>query len=348
MTVIDPAVVIPFPAPAVAGDLIEIVPGIYWTQLPLPYQPGHVNTYLIDEGDGWCVVDAGLFDQATRTTWDRILENLPHRRTIKKVLITHWHSDHLGAAGWLCKRFDAPLLMSASEYLKGLTMEFMPRSVAGETERAFFLSHGLDADTTEEWVANGHNYLHMMAPLPLSYHRLVADNELSLGHRTFQIRTVPGHSPEQVILRSLDGDIYFCADQLGLKIAPNIAVQSADPLGDPLSLYLRSLNRIAADAPDAALMLAGHEEPFRGFDARASQLRAYHERRCRIVETACAEGPKSAFELVSHLFKRPPSPVWVGFIMSEAVTYANHLVRQGRLIREQEGERFRFAAARQV
>jgi len=338
------AVTMPFAAPETFGTLAEVAPGILWARLPLPYQPGHVNTYLIDEGDGWCAVDAGLHDDVTRATWDRIIANLPHHRTIKRVLITHWHSDHSGAAGWLCRRFAAPLLMSETEYFKCLLLEFFPRAAAAELERRHFLLHGLDPETTEEWVSSGHKFLHMAAPMPHAYHRLVAGDRLMLGERGFVVRTAPGHSPEEVMLRAAAGDVYLCADQLGPKIAPNIAVQSADPLGDPLTHYLRSLDDIAADHPGGALFLPGHEVPFRGFAARAAELRAYYARRCAVVEAACAEAPKTACELVSKLFRKPPGPVWIGFVMSEALTYANHLAGQGRLVRHEDQGLLRFAS----
>ncbi len=339
------AVTMPFAAPERFGSLVEVAPGVLWSQLPLPYQPGHVNTYLIDEGDGWCAVDTGLYDDDTRATWGRIIDALPHHRTIKHVLVTHWHSDHSGAAGWLCERFGAPLLMSESEYFKCLLLQCFPQRANAELERRHFLLHGLDPETTEEWVRSGHKYLHMSAPMPHAYRRLVARDELRLGRRRFSIRTAPGHSPEEVMLISDDRDVFFCADQLGPRIAPNIAVQSNDPLGDPLSHYLRSLDEIALDQPDPALILPGHERPFHGFAGRVEELKAYYARRVGIVETACDAAPRTALELVSHLFRKPPGPVWIGFVMSEAITYANYLVCQGRLVRQVDGNLMRFAKA---
>jgi hypothetical protein len=109
-------------------------------------------------------------------------------------------------------------------------------------------------------------------------------------------------------------------------------VQCAEPFGDPLALYLRSLEMIAGIVPAAAVILPGHEEPFTGLTRRLEELRAYYERRCGLVEAACREGPKSARELVTHLFRRPPDSVWLGFVMQEAVTYANNLVCRGRLV----------------
>ena len=34
--------------------------GIRRLELPLPFQPGSVNVYLIPQGSGWILVDCGL------------------------------------------------------------------------------------------------------------------------------------------------------------------------------------------------------------------------------------------------------------------------------------------------
>ncbi len=336
--------VVPLEAPAELATPVEVAPGILWAQLPLPYQPGHVNTYLIDDGDGWIAVDTGLDDEVTKAAWERIVGLLPGNPRINKVLVTHWHSDHSGAAGWLCRRFDAPLASSEAEYLKLLQMELMPRAEAGGIERDFYASHGLGGETLEEWVAHGHDYLYTLSPVPRTYRRLHEGDLFRVGGREFVVMTAPGHSPEEVMLRSPTGDVFLCADQLGPRIAPNIAVQASNPLGDPLATYLRALDRIVAEVPDQALLLPGHEQPFRGLASRVAQLKDYYARRCSIVETACAEAPKTALELVSRLFRKPPGSVWIGFVMSEAVTYANHLVERGRLERVTDRGIIRFRA----
>jgi glyoxylase-like metal-dependent hydrolase (beta-lactamase superfamily II) len=50
------------------------------------------------------------------------------------VLVTHYHPDHIGLAGWLCERFALPLLMSQTEYLVSLSIHLEPaRSMPNPT-----------------------------------------------------------------------------------------------------------------------------------------------------------------------------------------------------------------------
>ncbi|MGE0502017.1 MAG: MBL fold metallo-hydrolase [Rhizobiaceae bacterium] len=332
-----------FPDAPDAGEFREIADGVLWLRLPLPYEPGHVNAYLIEDRHGWVAVDAGLFDEATCMIWRRVHERLPGG--ITTVLATHWHPDHLGAAGWICETFGAAFATSESEYLKGLVVQYMPGDEGDALERGFYLSHGLDPAETELWVANGRRFMQETYRLPPTYRKLSSGQTLKLGGRDFSISVAGGHSPEEVMLHDAARGLFLCADMVGPRIAPTMAVQVADPFGDPLSHFLAGLDTIAESCGPEDLLLPGHEVPFRGFHTRADELRAFYARRCDKVVAACMEGPKTGNELLASLFRRRPGPVWVGFLLSEALAYANHLVGKGALERRIEGGIVRFAAA---
>jgi hypothetical protein len=61
----------PPPTPAGAGTAAEIAPGVLRACMKLP-GPLHVNCWLIADGDGWLLVDAGRGDAATRGWWQRV------------------------------------------------------------------------------------------------------------------------------------------------------------------------------------------------------------------------------------------------------------------------------------
>lgn len=88
-----------------------------WLRLPLPMALNHINLYAIEDGEGWAVVDAGLATDVSREGWAKALAGVLGGRSVTRVICTHMHPDHIGLAGWLCERFDAPLLMSRTEYV---------------------------------------------------------------------------------------------------------------------------------------------------------------------------------------------------------------------------------------
>ncbi len=43
-----------------SGEAIDILPGLKWLRLPLPFLLGHINVWLLQDGDGWAIVDTGI------------------------------------------------------------------------------------------------------------------------------------------------------------------------------------------------------------------------------------------------------------------------------------------------
>src|SRR5574341_1567884 len=67
MTLEHPWTVAPAP-----GTVIEVAPGIRWLRMPLPFQLDHINLWLLEDGNGFTVVDTGVGLDATRELWERI------------------------------------------------------------------------------------------------------------------------------------------------------------------------------------------------------------------------------------------------------------------------------------
>jgi glyoxylase-like metal-dependent hydrolase (beta-lactamase superfamily II) len=329
---IAPSLTFPYPAPPEPGAVIEVASGILWLRLALPYRLDHVNVYLIDDGAGWAVLDTGLDDAPTRAAWDALLAGPLLGRPLTRILVTHYHPDHIGLAGWLCERFDLPLLMSQTEYLVSLTIHIDPGALNAEPYRSFYRSHGLDADTTEKLLTNGHRYLRMISGLPRTFRRLIAGERLRIGARTFEVLSGGGHAPEQVMLFCRAENILICADQVLARISPNISVQAMDPEGDPLGIYLRSLASLKRDLPENVLTLPGHNLPFIGLHTRVDELAAHHEARCLAIEDACRCAPHTAADLVPIVFRRAiDDPHQMGFAFSEVLAHVNYMLRENRL-----------------
>jgi len=182
------ALTFPYPTPPEPGSVMEIAPGILWLRLALPYRLDHVNVYLIEDGPGWAVLDTGLDDAATRAAWETLLAGVLRGRPLTRVLVTHYHPDHIGLAGWLCERFGLPLLMSQTEYLVSLSIHLEPGALNAEPYRSFYRSHGLDSETTERLLTSGHRYLRMISGLPRTFCRLIAGELLRFDAVTCRSR----------------------------------------------------------------------------------------------------------------------------------------------------------------
>ncbi len=173
----------PFPAPPKAGETIEVRPGILWARLALPFRLDHVNVYLIEDGAGFTLVDTGIDNPPTREAWEALLAGPLAGRKLTRILATHFHPDHIGLAGWLCERFDLPLLMSQTEYLMALNIRLDPSGLKSEPYRSFYRSRGLSEEHTEILLGNGLRYLRMVSPPPRTFQRIVPGDRIRIGGR---------------------------------------------------------------------------------------------------------------------------------------------------------------------
>ncbi len=321
----------PFAAPPETGALIEAAPGVLWTRIPLPFRLDHVNVFLIEDGDGWAVLDTGIDNKATRAVWEALVAGPLAGRKLTRLIVTHYHPDHIGLAGWLCERFNIPLLTSQTTYLSCLNISLSPGSLDNPVYRDFYLGHGLDEATTAIVATHGHGYLKMVSPLPPTFERLVAGDTLKIGGRGFSILSGDGHAPEQLMLYCAADNFFLAADQVLARISPNVSVWAVEPKGNPLGLYLRSLRALIAEVPADALVLPGHQLPFRGLHTRARELIAHHGERCGLISEACRPAPKSAAELVPVLFKRELDAHQMSFAFSETLAHINHMLHEGVL-----------------
>ncbi len=141
-----------------------------------------------------------------------------------------------------------------------------------------------------------------------------------------------GHSPEHVMLFSAEDNLLIAGDQILAKISPNVSVEAMEPDGDPLGIYLRSLERMKTRLPEDVLVLPGHNLPFVGLHTRADELIAHHEARCMAIVEACRGAPQTAAELVPVIFGRPiDDPHQLVFAFGEALAHINTMIRAGRL-----------------
>jgi glyoxylase-like metal-dependent hydrolase (beta-lactamase superfamily II) len=332
----DPTSALRFPhaQPPQSGELVDIAPGVRWLRLPLPYRLDHVNIYLIESSDGWTVVDTGLGTDACRSAWEKVLGGPMQGQRLDAMIVTHFHPDHVGLAGWLGDRFGLPLSMPRPEYLFSLALQYAPGDLGADVHRPFYHRHGLSKPVTEAVLSRGHEYLRRTTGVPTTYHRIKHGDELPIGGRRFQVLTGGGHALEQAML-SLPGErLFLAADQVIARISPNVSVHAMEPDLDALGIYLRSLSDLRNVVANDVLVLPGHGLPFHGLHERIDELLAHHEQRCDAIEAACRPLPLSVADIVPLVFHRELDEHQTGFAFGEVLAHVNHMLGRGQLVLE--------------
>ena len=98
------------------GEVQKVAPGVFWIRMPLPFRLNHINLWLIEDTDGWTLIDTGMAMDEARNAWSRIIEKHLNGQKINRIIVTHFHSDHAGLAGWLTDKFSSLLWMSQTEW----------------------------------------------------------------------------------------------------------------------------------------------------------------------------------------------------------------------------------------
>ena len=324
------------PAP---GRTVELAPGLRWLRMPLPFALDHINLWLLgdarDGETGWSAVDCGVASDATRANWEQVFATGMDGQRLLRVIATHCHPDHVGLSDWLCRRFDAPLWMTAAEYAFARMMSGALPGVDGSAAVPHFQRHGLSDPALLARLGERRDYFPSLVPaVPASYARLHDGQPVAVGAHVWRVITGFGHSPEHASLYCAALGTLIAGDMVLPRISTNVSVFAVEPEGNPLQRYLDSLERFA-DLPADTLVLPSHGRPFRGLHTRIAQLHAHHAARLAEVTAACA-APHSAMDIVPLMFRRPLDSHQLGFALGEALAHLHKLWRDG-IVRRIEG-----------
>jgi glyoxylase-like metal-dependent hydrolase (beta-lactamase superfamily II) len=333
----------PQPGLPAAGTADEVAPGVHWVRMPLPYALDHINLWLLEDGGDWVVVDTGLGNEATRELWQKVLSERVGTRQVSRVIVTHYHPDHAGNAGWMTQKCSAPLWMSQAEFLTAHAAREGAAGFGRENVAAMYARNGLDDAIAAKMLGGGNHYRRGVPEFPSSYCRLSEGDLLSIGGRQWRVIMGYGHAPEHAALYCDALGVLISGDMVLPRISTNVSVPSSQPQANPLKLFLDSIARYAT-LPADTLVLPSHGQPFRGLRERAAQLQEHHRLRLAELVEACA-APKSAAEVLSTLFRRNLDGHQIFFAMGEAMAHLHFLYEQGLLSRAESGGVVRYIRA---
>ncbi|MCO6415934.1 MBL fold metallo-hydrolase [Siccirubricoccus sp. KC 17139] len=323
------------------GEVREVQPGLLRVRMPLPFPPGHVNIWLLEHAGGWLAVDTAIASRTTRELWTQVLaQKALGGRPLTALLITHFHPDHIGLAGWLCERFGIFPHITRIEWLmaRALWYDSGPDMMAQQI--AHYTSAGCPAEYLSFVESRGPLYQRNVAELPRSFHALKDGRAIAIGGSEWQVVTGAGHAPDMATLYSPERKVLISADQILPRISPYIGLHPGEPEADPLGDFLASNERFRP-LPEDTLVLPSHGEPFATLHRRLDTLAGHHAERLDTLAEACRE-PLTAFEAAQILFPRAAGEMTqIGFTVGETLAHLRRLERQGRLTVE-KGEVWRF------
>lgn len=321
----------PWRTPPGPGGAVVVAPGVAWIRMPLPFQLDHINLWLLEDGTGVAVVDTGVGLEDTRAAWERLFTGHLGGHPVTRVVVTHFHPDHMGNAEWLRERFGCDLWCTQGEWFAAQYARRMRDAHDLEARLGHYRRNGAGEEALARLRKRGNHYPGLVPAVPPEFRALHDGDVVTIGGRGWQVITTYGHAPEHACLWSAEAGVLIAGDQVLPKITTNVSVWPEQKLANPLRRYLDSLDRFRDVAP-GALVLPSHGLPFRGLHERIGQLRDHHDARLAETLDALTE-PRSAADLVPLLFRRELDTHQLGFAMGEALAHLHFLEAEGRAVR---------------
>lgn len=314
------------------APLLDRLPeGVHQASLPTPFPVGDVNCWLFAERPV-TLVDPGMYlPDSLRMLEDLLADNGLAVADVDRVLVTHAHPDHFGAAGWIAERSRATVFCGAAERAK-----LIDAPIDRDLALAVVYDLGLPDDVIASLPA-GMEMLRQIVRYPAPDRVVPIDDGAAFeaGGRKWVAHVTPGHAQGHVSLHDPVADTLLSGDHLLAHITPNPAIEfdSDFDSGRRPSLieYLASLERFAA--LDPAAVLPGHGGAFHDVPTLVAALHTHHERRAeRILDLVDGMGSSSVYEISRVMFP-DLSGMGVMLGLSEVVGHLDLLERAGSVVR---------------
>jgi glyoxylase-like metal-dependent hydrolase (beta-lactamase superfamily II) len=295
-------------------------PSVHQILLPTPWVVSHVQVYLI-ESEPLTLIDCGVESDESRQVLSSALEELGYGlEDLERVVLTHYHRDHLGQAESLRETADALEVWAhqdAVPMIEGFSPE-RDENIAGTA--SLFREYGVPEDLVEEMTRWRSGKVRDEPALCRATHvdHVLRDAD-RLPFKDFELEVIhsPGHTAGHILLHHAESGVLITGDQILGGAVPNTENYYLDGLPDPadplrrrprfkgLLAYRRSLRELRRRS--FSTILPSYGGVIRSADRAIRDALLYYEVRIQRIERSLrsvgALGQSvTAFELWRALF----------------------------------------------
>jgi glyoxylase-like metal-dependent hydrolase (beta-lactamase superfamily II) len=303
--------------------LTEVAEGIFELRLPIPFEDGLVNVFLFMDGDEADLLDCGMNAEDSLDAIHKALDHLGARR-LRRLLVTHIHPDHYGAAGMLAGPGRADLYIHRLEvplvHPRYVELEHLVEEV-----RAYLLVNGVPDDEADV-LSNSQRALSQVVKTAEPSVQLDGAEAVEMGRHRLRVEWTPGHSPGHVCLFAAEGGLLFAGDHILPELSPNIGLHPQST-PDPLHDYLGGLRRMAELAPKE--VLPAHGRPFSDIAGRVDVLTSHHRRRLDQIVEILGQEEKTGWRVALDLWGRRENLYEKRLALQEGLAHLQALAVEG-------------------
>jgi glyoxylase-like metal-dependent hydrolase (beta-lactamase superfamily II) len=296
----------------------------------------HGNAWAIAAGSGVVLVDTGMHEPGSLAQLERALAQVNLRlEHVRLVACTHAHSDHWGQAGPIIDRAGCELWINphlehatraASDWQSVLARRLEVGRQSGVPQAA------LDryAERLAQQKASSSGVARVVEP-----DRPLLDGvQIGTDLGPWTVYETPGHAPSHVCLYQPDHRLLISGDHVLGRIS---LFYDYGWTPDPVGEFLGSLDVV--DRLDARLGLSGHGKPFVDVHGHIEGSRQLAQERLEATLGALGSEPKLAVAIASEVHGGEPlTEANASWFLQETLCYLTHLQREGRVVREPDGD----------
>src|SRR5438132_5089492 len=247
-------------------------------------------------------------------------------KRLRRLVVTHIHPDHYGAAGILAgpdgadlylHRLEVPLVNPRYVELEHLVLEVLK----------YLLVNGVPPEEADVLSNSQRALSQVVAPAEPAV-QLDGAETLTMGRMELRVEWTPGHSPGHICLYSATSGLRFAGDHMLPELSPNIGLHPQST-PDPLHEYLEGLQRLAAYAP--RLILPAHGRPFTDAASRVDALISHHQRRMDQIVEIIGREEKSGWQVALDLWGPRDNFYEKRLALQEGLAHLQALAVEGRV-----------------
>ncbi|PTX59087.1 glyoxylase-like metal-dependent hydrolase (beta-lactamase superfamily II) [Melghirimyces profundicolus] len=305
---------------------------IWEVPLPLPFPLKIIKSYLLKGSNGYTVVDTGLHYEGDIEAWEEAGKTIGFDwNEVERIVLTHYHPDHYGLAGWMQRQTGAPVKMSRTDFEQA-SLFWDEDSDQPEEMARFYAGHGLSSEWVEKIPEHLRGFTKWVQPHP-EPEFIRGGETIRLGDREYRILHTPGHADGHLSFYDEERGWLIGGDFLLPKITPNISLwPGCDP--DPLRTYLNMLEEM--DQLPVKKVFPAHGPAFEHYHERIEELRRHHGERLERMKGWVKGKGANAVEVCCRMFGKNLTIHNLRFALSETLAHLEYLRLGGELVREKE------------
>ncbi len=254
-------------------------------EIKTPFALDRVNCYYIKDSIP-TLIDAGLNTQESfEVVESAIRESGGKVEKLRRIILTHAHSDHIGLVPKLVQLSGAEVYIHKRDVARIAHQGEEDFSKWGEKFRGFFLEAGVPIDIAEQTLKFMSERFSQFYSAFTDVKPLQGGEIFSFDDFSLEVMHTPGHTPGSICMFDREGGTFLSGDTLLEKITSNPMVElDTSVVNDnyrAVEQYMTSLSLV--DGLPVSKVLPGHGRPFTNHRQRVEELYTHHRDRMEKV-----------------------------------------------------------------